>query len=136
MSNIRRSWPRGIIRYCWLIPLSALLIAGLTYVLDGMKPPAYTAVGRIFLAPNAPANGQQAEDVARTGQTQAKMLTSNVVTRVAAKELNFPEAALTGEVSADFDTEASYITLSVSAPNARDAALRLVLSKALRSVPA
>jgi hypothetical protein len=120
------SWARGLLRHAWLIPVSALLVAGFAYFVDGGKTPTYTAAGRIFLATETPVNGQSATDIARAGQTQAALITSSLVTREAATAVNLSSTELTGKVKADFATEASYITLSVTAGTAKDAALRAV----------
>jgi uncharacterized protein involved in exopolysaccharide biosynthesis len=140
----REVWPtrqppslqRALLRHAWLIPVSGLLVALLAYVVAGRQTPTYTAVGRIFLAASVPVSGQPTEDIARIGATQATMLVSNVVIRDAEKTVNLHAGALTGKVNAVFATEASYITLSVSAPTAKDAALRAIDVEELTSAQA
>jgi uncharacterized protein involved in exopolysaccharide biosynthesis len=127
----REAWPtkrptsmqRAVLRKAWLIPACALLVAFLAYVVDARHRPTYTAVGQIYLAAGVPVSGQPTEDIARTGATQATMLTSNVVIRDAEKAANLPMGSLRDRVAAVYAKEASYITLSVTARTAKDAAL-------------
>jgi len=112
--------------YLYAVPALGVVFAVLAFVVSKSMSPTYTADGRVFLDTSAQLSGQQAQDIVRLGQTQAALLTSNMVFGDAGRTLGISEATLRKSVKAVFASEAAYITVSANARRPDEATLRVV----------